>query len=58
MTAAAMNLFLKEVNQRHEDEFILMIRGGTSRHGPGPGVLDILETVRSITAFPWIDDNS
>ena len=40
MTGAAMNLFLKEVNQPHEDELILMIRGGAPRHGPG--ALDIL----------------
>jgi hypothetical protein len=111
MTAVAMNVFLKEVGQRHEGEFILMIYDGAPCHSPG--ALDVPEnmvvctlppyspelnpveniwddmrekffgntvfesmeavvnklseacihyeetpeTVRSITAFPWIDDN-
>jgi len=51
MTAAAMNVFLKEVVQRHEGEFILMIYDGAPCHSPG--ALDIPENmmVRTLPSY-------
>ena len=49
--AAAMNLFLKEVGQRHEGEFILMIQDGAPRHSPG--ALDIPENMMIQTLPPY-----
>ena len=51
MTAVAMNVFLKEVGQRHEGEFILMIQDGAPRHSPG--ALDIPENMMIQTLPPY-----
>ncbi len=51
MTAAAMNVFLKEVNQRRGDEFTLMIYDGAPCHSPG--ALDIPEKMMVRTLPPY-----
>lgn len=51
MTAVAMNVFLKEVGQRHEDAFILMIYDGAPCHSPG--ALDIPENMMVQTLPPY-----
>ena len=51
MTAVAMNLFLKEVGQRHKGEFILMIYDAAPCHSPG--ALDIPENMMVWTLPPY-----
>lgn len=51
MTAAAINVFLEEVGQRHEGEFILMIYDGAPCHSPG--ALDIPENMTIRTLPPY-----
>lgn len=48
MTAAAMDVFLDEIAQRHEGQFILMIYDGAPCHSPGALHIPENMTVRTL----------